>query len=41
MSTVETVRGPVDLADLGPTLMHEHIFVMRAGGAAELRPRVG
>jgi phosphotriesterase-related protein len=25
---VETVRGPVDLAALGPTLMHEHIFVL-------------
>ena len=29
MSTVETVRGPVDVADLGPTLMHEHIFVLQ------------
>ena len=28
MTTVETVRGPVDLAELGPTLMHEHIFVL-------------
>ena len=28
MSTVETVRGPIDSADLGPTLLHEHIFVM-------------
>ena len=28
MTTVETVRGPVDVADLGPTLMHEHIFVL-------------
>jgi phosphotriesterase-related protein len=28
LSTVETVRGAVDVADLGPTLMHEHIFVM-------------
>jgi len=26
--TVETVRGPVDTADLGPTLMHEHVFVL-------------
>lgn len=25
---VETVRGPVDLAGLGPTLMHEHVFVL-------------
>ena len=28
MSTVETVRGPVELAELGPTLMHEHVFVL-------------
>ncbi|CAA9363613.1 MAG: Aryldialkylphosphatase (phosphotriesterase) (paraoxonase), putative (php) [uncultured Frankineae bacterium] len=28
MSTVETVRGPVDTGDLGPTLMHEHVFVL-------------
>ncbi|WP_088288799.1 phosphotriesterase [Kineosporia sp. A_224] len=28
MSTVETVRGPVALSDLGPTLMHEHVFVL-------------
>jgi phosphotriesterase-related protein len=25
---VNTVRGPVDVAALGPTLMHEHIFVL-------------
>jgi phosphotriesterase-related protein len=30
MSTVETVRGPVDVDRLGPTLMHEHIFVLGA-----------
>ncbi len=29
MSTVETVRGPVDVAELGPTLMHEHVFVLQ------------
>ena len=29
MSTVETVRGPVDVSDLGRTLMHEHVFVMQ------------
>ena len=29
MSTVETVRGPVDVAGLGPTLMHEHVFVVQ------------
>jgi phosphotriesterase-related protein len=30
MTTVETVNGPVDVDDLGPTLMHEHVFVMSA-----------
>jgi phosphotriesterase-related protein len=29
MSTVETVRGPVDAAELGTTLMHEHIFIVQ------------
>jgi len=29
MSTVETVRGPVDVGALGPTLMHEHVFVLQ------------
>jgi phosphotriesterase-related protein len=28
-STVETVRGPVATDELGRTLMHEHVFVMR------------
>ena len=28
MSAVETVRGPVDVDRLGPTLMHEHVFVL-------------
>ena len=28
MSRVPTVRGPVEVADLGPTYMHEHIFVL-------------
>lgn len=28
MPTVETVRGPVDTADLGNVLMHEHVFVL-------------
>ncbi|MGI5274073.1 phosphotriesterase family protein [Nonomuraea sp. CA-218870] len=27
MSVVNTVRGPVDVAELGQTLMHEHVFV--------------
>lgn len=29
MPTIETVKGPVDLTTLGPTLMHEHLFVMQ------------
>ncbi len=29
MATVETVRGPVDVDQLGTTLMHEHVFVMQ------------
>jgi phosphotriesterase-related protein len=29
MTTVETVRGPVDAAELGQTLMHEHVFVLQ------------
>lgn len=28
MSTVETVRGPVDTSALGRVLMHEHVFVL-------------
>jgi phosphotriesterase-related protein len=28
LSLVNTVRGPIDAADLGVTLMHEHIFVL-------------
>jgi phosphotriesterase-related protein len=28
MPQVETVRGPVDTSQLGPTYMHEHIFVL-------------
>lgn len=30
MTQVETVLGPVDVADLGSTLMHEHVFVLTA-----------
>jgi phosphotriesterase-related protein len=26
--TVETVKGPIEVDDLGPTLMHEHVFVL-------------
>lgn len=28
MTKVETVRGAVDTSQLGPTLMHEHVFVL-------------
>ena len=28
MATVQTVRGPVDSAELGATYMHEHVFVL-------------
>jgi phosphotriesterase-related protein len=28
MSSVETVRGAIEVDQLGPTLMHEHIFVL-------------
>ena len=28
MPHVETVRGPVDVAALGTTLMHEHVFIL-------------
>jgi len=28
MALVETVRGPIDAAGLGVTLMHEHVFVL-------------
>jgi phosphotriesterase-related protein len=30
MATVETVRGSLDVNGLGPTLMHEHVFIMQA-----------
>ncbi len=30
MVQVQTVRGPVDTADLGRVLMHEHVFVLTA-----------
>ena len=31
MTTINTVTGPMDSADLGFTLMHEHIMVAAAG----------
>ena len=30
MAEVQTVRGPVDTAELGRTYMHEHVFVLNA-----------
>ena len=30
MSTIQTVKGPIDSADLGRTYVHEHIFVLSA-----------
>ncbi|MEO8814367.1 MAG: phosphotriesterase-related protein [Mycobacterium sp.] len=30
MATLNTARGPIDTADLGVTLMHEHVFIMTA-----------
>lgn len=27
-NTVETVRGPVSVDELGTTLMHEHVFIV-------------
>lgn len=35
MSTVWAVRGPVETADLGVTLMHEHVFVLTADSQAQ------
>jgi phosphotriesterase-related protein len=28
VTSVETVRGPIDVAEMGRTLMHEHVFVL-------------
>jgi len=39
MSQVPTVRGPVEVADLGPTYMHEHIFV-RTADVQQNYPRI-
>ncbi|MFT4008694.1 MAG: hypothetical protein QM655_01495 [Nocardioidaceae bacterium] len=30
MAAIQSVRGEIDSADLGPTLMHEHVFVLTA-----------
>jgi phosphotriesterase-related protein len=39
MATVETALGPIDTAQLGPTLMHEHI-VTRSPGVMENWPHL-
>ena len=36
MGTVNTVTGPIDSAELGPTLMHEHLFISFGGDAASI-----
>ena len=36
MGTVQTVTGPVDGADLGRTLVHEHIRISYATAQKEL-----
>ena len=36
-----TVRGPVDTADLGITLMHEHVFVLTADSQQQWGPHTG
>ena len=28
MAQIQTVRGPIDSAKLGTTLMHEHVFIL-------------
>lgn len=35
MTTVESVTGPVDVDDLGRTLMHEHVFVVHSDMQAD------
>ncbi len=36
-ATIQTVRGPVAPADLGPTLVHEHVLVDFGGVASQAR----
>ena len=38
MATVPGVLGPIDTTELGFTLMHEHIFVVRAGRCGSRSP---
>jgi phosphotriesterase-related protein len=39
MPTVATMTGPIDADDLGPTLMHEHVFI-RSPGVFEAWPHL-
>ena len=39
--TVETVRGAVSLDALGPTLMHEHVFILDPGALASFGTHFG
>ena len=41
MATVPTVSGEIDAADLGVTLMHEHVFVLTTEHAQNYRERRG
>jgi phosphotriesterase-related protein len=38
MPEVHTANGPVDIGQLGPTLMHEHVFVLSADYAQNYGP---
>ena len=38
MSTVQTLRGPIDSADMGRTLIHEHVFIMDMEYTYNYRP---
>ena len=38
MRTVQTLRGPIDSADLGRTLIHEHVFIMDMEYTYNYRP---
>lgn len=39
MAHVQTVTGPIDAGDLGPTLVHEHILITWAGEEYERRAK--
>jgi phosphotriesterase-related protein len=35
MAVVQTVLGPIDVADMGPTLVHEHVYFSYPGDALD------